>query len=142
MDKNNQLAKFDFKSILNFMKNNFISKTLLIVLIFSSCAKNDPTPNNNNVKYEVSGNASGTFNIVYTNASGALESTTIQQLPWVKEITVQSQVKVVAFSLTGNTTAGKKIVANLYAGGEIKQTSSQIADNSGTVVIGTLNFTF
>lgn len=136
------MVKFDLKTNLNSMKKIFILNILLIVLIFSSCAKKDPSPSNPNVKYEVSGDGIGTFNIVYTNATGALESTTIQQLPWVKEITVQSQVKVVAFSLTGNSTVGKKVIANLYVGGNIKQTSSQIADNNGTIVVGTLNHTF
>ncbi|HEX7366329.1 MAG TPA: MmpS family transport accessory protein [Pelobium sp.] len=126
------------------MKNLFFLSALGAMLIFSACSKdkNSNKAASRNVKYEITGSATGSFTMVYTNSSGVAENVTVQSLPWSKELTVQNSVQAVIFTANGTTTPGKVAVANLYIGNKIEQTATQTANSNGTIVFGGLNFTY
>ncbi|MBK0383067.1 hypothetical protein I5M32_08860 [Pedobacter sp. SD-b] len=126
------------------MKNLFLLSALGAILIIGSCSKDKKSNNatSRKVKYEITGNATGSFTMVYTNSSGVAENVTVQSLPWSKELTVQNSVQAVVFTSNGTTTPGKVAVANLYIGGQIKQTATQTANNNGTIIFGGLSFTY
>jgi hypothetical protein len=126
------------------MKNSFIFCALFVLLFMGSCSKdnNNAIPVSRNVKYEITGSATGSFTMVYTNASGALENITVQSLPWSKEVTVQNSVQTVAFSSSGSTTMGKSAVANLYIGGVVKQSANLTSDANGILAFAGLSFIY
>ena len=125
------------------MKNLFLLITFCLLSVFYSCSKDDAeSPTSRNVKYEITGNFTGDFIVVYTNASGATENVNIQSLPWTKEITLQNNVKGVGFSANGLTSPGKTSTSNLYVGGSLKQTANQTSSADGVIIFGTLSYVF
>ena len=71
------------------MKNSiFKSKLILLVLAATtSCSNSDGNvaPDSRNVKYEISGNATGTFDATYSIGAQAANETPTA-IPWSKEI--------------------------------------------------------
>lgn len=107
------------------------------------------TPAPRVVKYEVTGNYTGKLNIVYTNASGAMESISDITMPWSKEVTITKTGAVsVGFSagMQGGPGAtgqpGQTGTVRLYANGVEKQNASQTADSQGIMTFGALAYVF
>lgn len=129
------------------MKTTNLMKTILLIVVLGlaiSCSKDkkSPTPaDSRNVKYEITGNATGTFDATYITGSGSGSNVRPTSLPWSKEIVVQAGVGGVSISsaVTG-ATPGKTITAKIYVGGVVKKEQTETVQANGVAIIGSLNY--
>lgn len=87
-----------------------------MVTFATSCSKDDNnTPADSpNVKYEITGNATGTFDATYITASGSGANVISASLPWSKEIVVQTGVTTVLLNAAViGATPSKTITAKI-----------------------------
>lgn len=111
-----------------------------------SCKKDKETPapgvaDSRNVKYELTGNATGTFDATYITGSGTGANTVPTALPWSKEVVFQAGVVSVVFSsAVTEATPGKTITAKIYVGGVVKKEQSATVDVNGRVIIAGLAY--
>jgi hypothetical protein len=132
---------------------NLIVKLILGCVISSSllvsCSKKNETPNpspadSRNVKYEITGNAIGGLDLIYTIANGnGGTGAPSANLPFVKEVVIEPGVTSVSFycALLGDT-PGKTITAKIYVGGVLKKEGTAITDANGDAVIPKMTYTF
>jgi hypothetical protein len=102
---------------------------LTLFTVFVSCKKDSDNPSGNSsrtIRYEVTGNFTGTILASYTTAPGSTANDPIASTPWSKEITYASNVTAAIIAVSGNGgTSGQKITV------VVKRSNSQI---SSTVV--------
>lgn len=118
--------------------------TILVITFATSCSKDDDktTADSRNVKYEITGNATGTFDATYITASGSGANATPTALPWSKEIVVQTGVTTVSFNAAViGATPGKTITAKIYVGGLAKKEQTATVQSNGTAIIAALTYT-
>lgn len=118
--------------------------TILVITFATSCSKDDVnTPaDSRNVKYEITGNATGTFDATYITASGSGTNETPTSLPWSKEIIVQNSVTTVSFNAAViGATPGKTITAKIFVGGVVKKEQTATVQSNGTAIIAALTYT-
>jgi len=119
--------------------------TILVITFATSCSKDDDnnsTADSRNVKYEITGNATGTFDATYITASGSGANETPASLPWSKEIVVQNSVTTVSFNAAViGATPGKTITAKIYVGGIVKKEQTATVQSNGTAIIAALTYT-
>ncbi len=117
------------------MKNS-IYVLIATFCILTSCKKNsDNKPANSSrvLRYEVSGNFTGTLISSYTTASGGIANDQIT-LPWTKEITYASSVTAANIVITGNSgVAGQKVSVVIKRGGnQLGTPTEMVAESSGS----------
>ena len=119
-----------------------LSIVLLTVLtVFTSCKKDDDNNNPGNtsrtIRYEVTGNFTGTLNATYITTSGGATSEDFTSLPWSKEITYAAGVTSASIQTGGfNGVAGQKLKLTIKRGGtQIGTPIEQTAGSTGTVAI-------
>lgn len=126
---------------------SLLTLAFIISFGFSSCSSDDDkggsTPQNRNVKYEITGNFSGKFLVVYSTENGAAETVDGTSLPWSKEITLTT-VNTAAFSSQSTTAGmpGQTATAKLIVNGETKKTETKTADEMGRIIFSNLSYTF
>lgn len=106
--------------------------TALTILV--SCKKDsDKQPDNSSrtIRYEVTGNFTGTLIASYTTAAGGTANDQINSLPWNKEINYASNVTAVIIAVSGNGgTAGQKVTVVIKRGGSQVGTPMEVVANS------------
>ena len=126
---------------------SFLTFVLFISIGFSSCSSDDENggsnPTNRNVKYEITGDFTGKFLIVYSDENGAAQSLDGTLLPWTKEISLTT-VNTASFSSQSTTAgmSGQTATAKLIVNGETKRTETKTADELGRIIFSNLNYTF
>lgn len=129
-----------------------VLKTIISILTLTlllSCSKDDndtkgnngTTPDSRNIKYEVSGNALGTYDVTYITGAGSGSNAVPTILPWTKEIVAPEG----SFAPTINAsvysgTPGKTITSKIYVGGVVKKEQTEIVQSNGIAVIGGLQY--
>ena len=121
--------------------------TIAIITVFTilvSCKKDDKpiSGDSRNIKYEITGNATGTFDATYITGSGSATNEIPTALPWSKEIVIQngfSQVGINAAVL--GATPGKTITAKIFVGGVEKKSETATVQSNGTAIISGLSYT-
>lgn len=89
----------------------------LTILVSCKKEKGNQANTSRTLRYEVTGNFTGTFHITYYNASGGIANEQVT-LPWNKEITYANNVTAVTVALTGNQgVAGQKVTLVVKRGG-------------------------
>ncbi len=128
-------------------------KTFTIALItaltfFASCSNdedNEPQNTSRTLRYELTGNFSGS-NIIaaYTTASGGTVTEQITSLPWNKEITFDSTVGGANMVVSGaGGTAGQQVTLVIKRGGnQVGTPTTATADAGGTFTISSPVITF
>jgi hypothetical protein len=123
----------------NFIHVAFVALTILVA---PSCKK-DPAPaaDSRNVKYEITGNATGTFDVQYITGSNSGANATPTSLPWTKEIVAQAGV----FAATMNASVfgaapGTTITAKIYVGGVVKKEQTETVQANGVAIIASLQY--
>ena len=127
--------------------NVYILLVLIASVTFLSCEKDKDDNNNNNtsrvVRYEISGNYTGSQTVVYTTASGGTTNETITTLPWIKDITYASTVNGAAIALTGTGgTAGQSVSLVVKRTGSSPLTTPGTADANGIISVASPAITF
>lgn len=128
-------------------------RTFTIVLIaalaaFASCNNdddNEPQNKSRTLRYELTGNFSGTNVIAaYTTASGGTVTEQITALPWNKEITFDATVGGASMVVSGaGGTAGQQVALTIKRGGnQVGTPTSATVDAGGTFTISSPVITF
>ncbi len=126
---------------------SILTFAFIISFGFSSCSSDDEnsgsTPINRNVKYEITGDFTGKFLIVYSDENGAAQSVDGTLLPWTKEISLIT-ANTASFSSQSTTAGmpGQTATAKLIVNGETKRTETKTADELGRIIFSNLNYTF
>lgn len=114
------------------------------LLLFSiiSCEKEqqNPTPTipvSRVVKYEITGNFSGTLTSGYTTKEGGYTNGTISALPWEMLIEYNPNVGAANLAVVGsNGMPGQMITLKIYQGNRLKATSNTTSDTNGSFSLG------
>lgn len=118
---------------------------ITVVTILVSCSKDNDSPvsaDSRNIKYEITGNATGTFDATYITGSGSGANETPTALPWSKEIVLQSGITTVTInSAVIGATPGKTITTKIYVGGVVKNSETATVQANGTAIIAGLRYT-
>ncbi len=111
--------------------------TLIIVLtIFAACKNDSDNPSGNSsrtIRYELTGNFSGSLIASYTTASGGTVNEPVGSLPWSKEIVYASNVTAAIIAVSGNSgTSGQEVTVVVKRGGSQVSSTVATADGSGS----------
>jgi hypothetical protein len=123
------------------------TKALLIIaiLLFAvSCGKDDAKPVKiRDIKFEVTGNFSGTMDATFITANGGATNESISSLPWTKSITYQSSVSGTTITIGGGGgVAGQTLKVKVSAGGSVVSETPGVANSSGVVVVASPTYIF
>ena len=112
------------------MKNLFALLGLIINLGLNSCTKDGVSAGGSRkVKYEITGNYTGSIIIGFTASNNSLEIAEINKFPWSLEMNADANVKVVTFTGTGTGgMMGQKITGKIYVG------DKEVAKGEGTAI--------
>lgn len=119
-----------------------------VILVTGSCKKDNndnPQPvNTRQVKFEITGNFTGKFTVIYSdniNGNTVLNNVTV---PWSKEITYPASVSAVGIGGQASTNGlpGQTATLKIYSGGSVVQSSLKTAGSLGELVFQTLGYTF
>jgi hypothetical protein len=126
------------------MKNQIIVLLLLINSFFISCSKDSTSPvSSRAVRYEITGNFTGTLTVVYTAANGSVENVDVNTLPWKKELTANNSLQSLSAIATGSggkigqTATLKIIIGNVEA-----KTGAGTANNIGFINLAPAPYLF
>lgn len=108
-----------------------------ILTLFASCKKesdNNPRNTSRTIRYEVTGNFTGTFTAAYTPTSGGITSDEVTSLPWSKEITYAAGVSGASIGISGGGgVPGQKVTLVIKRGGSPLGTPIEQTVNSSGV---------
>jgi len=131
------------------LKIVLIILTVLTNLSCSNTANNSNptlTPNSRNVMFEITGNYTGHFFIVYNDNVSGNKTVTVKVLPWIKNISYPNDVTGIGIggnSVIGNQgIAGQTATLKIYSGDATVATTTSIADVNGTISFQTLSYVF
>lgn len=103
--------------------------------IFVSCKKGSDTPSGNSsrtIRYELTGNFTGTLIASYTTASGGTANDQVPSLPWNKEITYTPNLTAAIIAVSGNGgIAGQKVTVLIKKGGSQASSTVVTANSAG-----------
>lgn len=105
-------------------------------LLFSSCfKKKDINPQAREIKYEVTGNFTGTLTIFETQKNSTYyRYYTSALLPWQKD-TIFSDKEIIGIGASAQFpgSPGETITLKIYSGGKLVKDTMVMADNSGDI---------
>lgn len=132
-----------------------MKKTIFSCIIFAavliagnSCKKSgsdDPQPVNTRVvKYEITGNYTGKFTVVYSDNINGNTVVNNVSAPWSKEVTYPATVNAVGIGAQASVAGqpGQTAILKIFAGGNLVQSSTKTAGSLGEMVFQTLGHTF
>ncbi|WP_125717812.1 MmpS family transport accessory protein [Flavobacterium ustbae] len=131
-----------------------ILKTLAIVLTLAftavSCSSdNDDNDNNggsNNsrdVRYEITGNYTGTLSATYFEKGGNALNEDVTKLPWTKEFTAEAKSMGASLSASGyGGAAGQTLTGKIYIGGKLENELTATANSEGIIVLPLTPYVF
>lgn len=123
------------------------SLLIAVTTILLSCKKDNGSGSNGNsrkIKYELTGNYSGKFDVVYTDNVNGMTHVTDVTLPWSKEIQYDSKVITIGIGAQGATVGspGQTATIKIYSNGVVVKTSSGKAAATGGLVVPTVSYGF
>lgn len=115
-----------------------IMLALTLVFTFASCSSdnddNGSVNKSKDVKYEVTGNYTGTLSVTYMEAAGGVLIEDITKLPWTKEFTA-TDAPGASLSVSGyGGTAGQTLTVKTYIGGKVEKQLTATATQDGIIV--------
>ncbi|MBN8642922.1 MAG: hypothetical protein J0L86_14005 [Flavobacteriales bacterium] len=126
--------------------------TIIVIAIITSCSNNDddntiPSPAPiKSAKFEITGNYTGQFTVVYNDNVSGNTTVTVTTLPWSK--TVEYPNNVIGIGIGGNTIlgnpgiAGQTATLRIYNGNSVVASSTKTADANGIISFQTLAYVF
>lgn len=108
---------------------------VVVLTVLVSCKKDEkknPEPSSRTLRYEITGNFTGSLVASYTTASGGTSNDQVT-LPWNKEINYAQSVTAAILAVSGSGgTAGQKVTVVIKRGGvQVGETIEAIAGSSG-----------
>jgi hypothetical protein len=121
-----------------------MSIVIFSLLVLSCSEDDDASPaKSRDIKFEVTGNFTGTISATFVNANGGGANESIPALPWNKTLTYASTVPSTGLSIgaTGGV-AGQTIRVKIFAGGALVSDTPGVADASGMMVVASPTYIF
>lgn len=117
---------------------------IAIILLAVSCGKDDVKPvKSRDIKFEVTGNFSGTMDATFITANGGATNESISSLPWTKSITYQSSVSGTTITIGGGGgVSGQTLKVIVFAGSSVVSETRGVANSSGVVVVASPTYIF
>lgn len=124
---------------------------ILLIALGTSCGNDDdnnipnPTPIKS-AKFEITGNYTGHFTVVYNDNVSGNTTVSVTTLPWSK--TIDYPDSVIGIGIGGNTILGnpgipgQTATLRIYNGNTVVASSTKIADANGIVSFQTLAYVF
>lgn len=111
-----------------------VSLFILIILGLMSCDKKDQdNQSSRTLRYELTGNFTGSLVASYTTATGGTANETVTTLPWNKEITYAASVTAAVVAISGNGgSPGQQVTAAVKRDGIRVATIVATANSSGS----------
>lgn len=117
------------------MKKHFLALFVAVAALTVSCSDDDNNNaggNSRDIKYEITGNFSGTMTAVYTTSSGGNTAAEVTSLPWDLEQTMANDVVAAGFGVSGSGgEAGEQVEIKVYRGGSEVSSTEATANSSG-----------
>lgn len=112
---------------------------LTLVFTFASCSSDnddkDSVNRSRDVKYEVTGNYTGTLSVVYTESGNAGQSADITAFPWTKEFTASSDTAGAGLTVSGyGGVADQTITVKIIVGGIVEKETTAKATSDGIII--------
>jgi hypothetical protein len=123
------------------MKNQFknIISIICLAFIVLACSKTDdatPTAGSRAIKYEITGNYTGTITVVGATNNDNFEIIEIKKLPWKLEFTAKQSLTYVLMQGTGNGgITGQTATLKTYVGGQEVSSGMGTALSSGYITM-------
>jgi len=107
---------------------------LFVLLVFPSCEKTDQDNQSyRKLRYELTGNFTGSLVASYTTASGGTANETVTTLRWNKEITYSADVTAAVMAISGNGgSPGQQVTIDVIQLGTPVATTVATANSSGS----------
>lgn len=107
-----------------------------VLTVLVSCKKDEkknPEPSSRTLRYEITGNFTGSLVASYTTASGGVSADPVT-LPWNKEINYAQSVTAAILAVAGSGgTAGQKVTVVIKRGGvQVGEPIEAIASSAGS----------
>ncbi|MDQ6529008.1 MmpS family transport accessory protein [Flavobacterium sp. LHD-85] len=127
-----------------------ILKTLAIVMTLAftavSCSSDNDDKggsNSRDVKYEITGNYTGTLSTTYFEKGGNALNEDITKLPWTKEFTADAKSIGASLSASGyGGTPGQTLTGKIYIGGKLENELTATANSDGIIVLPLTPYVF
>jgi len=126
-----------------------ILKTLAIVLTLAftavSCSSDndDKGSSSRDVKYEITGNYTGTSSTTYFEKGGNVLNEDLTKLPWIKEFTAEAKSLGASLSASGyGGVAGQTLTGKIYIGGKVVNEVTATANGDGIIVLSLTPYVF
>jgi len=128
-----------------------ILKTLAIVMTLAFTAVSCSSDNDDNgsgsgsrdVKYEITGNYTGTASVTYFEKGGNALNEDLTKLPWTKEFTAEAKSMGASLSASGyGGVAGQTLTGKLYVGGKLENELTATANSDGIIVLSLTPYVF
>jgi hypothetical protein len=116
---------------------------LTLLTLFSCDSSNEENNLSRDVRYEVTGNFTGSIGISYTTESGGVVNGNIPSLPWNLSINYDSSVTSASFAAAGNNgTSNQNVTIKVFRGTTLVSTTNATASPEGafTMSIPTIVF--
>ncbi|MDR6781867.1 hypothetical protein ABIE26_001644 [Pedobacter africanus] len=109
---------------------------IAVLTVLVSCKKDEkknPEPSSRTLRYEITGNFTGSLVASYTTASGGTSNDQVT-LPWNKEINYAQSVTAAILAVSGSGgTAGQKVTVVIKRGGvQVGETIEATAGSAGS----------
>ncbi|MCR4032964.1 MULTISPECIES: MmpS family transport accessory protein [Flavobacterium] len=119
---------------------------LTLVFTFASCSSDDDKgsgTNSRDVKYEITGNYTGTLSTTYFEKGGNVLNEDITKLPWTKEFTAEAKSLGASINASGyGGTAGQTLTGKIYVGGKLQNELTATATSDGIIVLPLTPYVF
>ncbi len=117
---------------------------VILLILLAACSKDESASVKiRDIKFEVTGNFSGTLDATYITSSGGGTNESISTLPWSKNITYTSSTPSTAITVGGGGgVAGQTLLVKVFAGGALVSETPGVATSSGVVVVASPAYIF
>jgi hypothetical protein len=121
-----------------------IAFNLLALLLFQSCSKDDVSVGGSRaVKYEITGDFTGSFILAAVVANGSFQTFEVKKLPWTYEFTADKTVTQVGGSTTGSGGKdGQKATYKIYIGGKEVSAGASTTISGGIITLNPKYYAF
>jgi hypothetical protein len=116
-----------------------------ILFTFSNCNDEDTSlRKEKKVKYEITGDFTGKFLIVYTDVSGSNKTLTDIPTPWSQAVTYPASTFTVGIGAQASVTGspGQTATLKIFVDGKEVESSTATAGSFGEMVLQTITYSF
>lgn len=117
-----------------------------LVFTFASCSSDNDdkvSGGSRDVKYEVSGNYTGTISASYIESGNGGQNVDITALPWSKEFTASADTYGAGITVSGHGgTVNQTLTVKIIVGGKVQKETTAKATSDGIIVAAPGSYVF